>query len=401
MLQRILSVLPDGNRKFPLRYMRMVNSILDRMCLAKNRYLLAHPIQTPGMELLRFLCLNLDVTALDEYKTDADRYTEVIKFYKDTYRMSIDPVFSNTIAGGRWVDRRGGVGPAEIMLNCESADPLRDLPFDKDWSEWQSMRAVRLLYHDSLELPEDFTKSMFLFKRQKPDYLIIAINVPILLFKYYKYIVACRNEHLDVNVNHFLKDYEYSHFFEDSFDIWITNVMLRIVEDPDCPTDKIIADVTMPIRFCTTNMLQQGIDGIKEFVDLLRQGSLKPQDFLAIKWFQDRSILDMITERDHWVQLPPTHRYMWLTCMNWYIYLYLVTSLIRLFQDGPVKNTMNIRCNEIWVRKFRTVSMPGAVINPALGNFIQVLKEKYEHILKGEKIEYPVTRNVQNDVTPL
>lgn len=392
MLSRILSVLPEGNRRFPLRYMRMVNSILDRMCLSRNRYLLAHPIQTPGMELLRFLCLNLDINALDEYSNDVDRYTEVIKFFKDTYRTPIDPVFSNSIAGGRFIDRRGQVAPCEIMLNCESANPLQDLPFDKDWNEWAHLRAVRLLYHDSMELPEDFAKSMLWFKEQMPRYMVMSINVPILLFKYYKYIVACRKEHLDVDINHFLKDYEYASFFDDIFDIWTLNVLLSFFLKPESTTEEILSRVTMPIRFCTTNMLQQGIDGIREFVDLLKQGSIKPQDFLATRWFTGRSILDQIDLIDHWVQLPPNHKYQWLYCLSRYPYLLLLLSIIRMFPDGPMKETANLRCREIWVRKFRMVYMPGAVVNPALGDFIQVLHKAYEDLLNGNSVFYPQLR---------
>ena len=398
MLSRILAMLPEGNRKFPLRYMRMVNSIRDRMCLARNRYLLAHPIQTPGIELLRFLCLNLDIAALDKYTSDADRYTEVIKFFKDEYRASVDPNFSNTIAGGRWIDKRGGVGPSEIILSCESTNPLTDLPFDKDWNEWRYLRAVRLLYHDSLELPEDFAKSMFLFKEQKPDYLVVSINVPILLFKYYKYTVACRKDNLQVNTAAFLKDSEYTYFFDDLYDIWTLNILLRIFENPDSSADEIIKDVTMPIRFCTANMLRQGLDGIKEFVDLLRQGALKPQDFLAIHWFAGRSILDMLTENEHWVQLPPTHRYLWLDSIHWMPWYILILEIIRMFQDGPLKDAVNIRCIEIWNRKFRTVYMPGAVINPALGDFIRQLQAEIGKIFKNEPIVFPKSRRRQNDV---
>ena len=398
MLQRILSMLPDGNRKFPLRYQRMVNSIRDRMWLAKNRYLLAHPIQTKGVELLRLLCLNLNISALDSLKSDVDRYTEVIKFYKDEYRSSIDPVFSNTIAGGRWVDKRGGIGPCEIMLNCESAYPLTDLPFDKDWSEWRDLRAVRLLYHDSLELPEDFAKSMFMFKEQKPDYLVVSINVPILLFKYYKYILECRKEHLQIDINHFIKEYEYSHFFDDIYDIWTINLLLRVFENPDNSSDDIIRDLTVPIRFCTDNMLRQGIDGIKEFVDLLRQGAMKPQDFLATKWFSGRSLLELIEEREHWIQLPPTHRYLWLKWIHLMPFYVLILSFVRMFQDGPLKDAINLRCNELWIKWIRPVYMPSAVTNPSLGDFIRDLQMKISQLLKNETIVFPESRKVRNNV---
>ena len=294
--------------------------------------------------------------------------------------------------------RRGQVAPCEIMLNCESANPLQDLPFDKDWSEWRPLRAVRLLYHDSLELPEDFAKSMFMFKEQKPDYLVVSINVPILLFKYYKYVVECRKESIAPNTNHFIKEYEYSRFFDDIYDIWTLNLLLRIFESPDANADTIISDVTMPLRFCTTNMLRQGIDGIKEYVDLLRQGAMKPQDFLATRWFVDRSVLDMIDERAHWTQLPRTHRYMWLNNIHWLPYFFLILTIVRMFQDGPLKDAVNLRCNELWIKWIRPVYMPTAVTNPALGDFIRNMQTKISQMLQNQPVVFPESRKVTNNV---
>lgn len=391
MLSRILSVLPDGNRRFPLRYMRMVNSILDRMSLAKNRYLLAHPIKTPGIELLKFLCLNLDINALDEYQNDADRYTEVIKFSKDTYRASVDPIFSNSIAGGKWIDRRGQIPPSEIILSCESANPLQDLPFDKDWIDWIPLRGVRFVYHNSMELPEDYAKSMLMFKEQMPSYMVVAVNIPLLLFKYYKYIVACRNEHTVIDTEYFLKEYEYSHFFDDIFDIFTLNLLLECIMTK-ADTDEIISRITMPIRFCTTNMLRQGIDGIKEFVDLLEQGAIKPQDFLAIHWFTGRSIPDQLNQIEHWIQLPINHRYQWLYCISRYPYLLLILSIIRRFPVTPIKDTVNLRCREIWIKYFRTAYMPGSVVNPALGDFIAELRNVYDGLMNDKEVNYPPLR---------
>lgn len=389
MLSRILSALPDGNRKFPLRYMRMINSISDRMWLARNRYLLAHPIHTPGVEFLRYLCLNLDITALDEFQNDEDRYTEIIKFFKDPYRTAIDPVYSNNIAGGKFVYHNGGIPPCELFLNCESADPLRELPFDKDWNEWKGLRALRLQYHDSMELPEDFAKSMFMFKEQMPTYLTFSLDVPILLFKYYKYTVECRDSHLDVNTNAFLKEYELTHFFDDIFDVWILNLLTRVFSDPSASADDIIKDITMPIRFCTTNMLRQSIEGIQEFVTLLKSGALRPQDFMEIKWFRERSLKEVIEDIERWVRLPPTHRYMWLNTALWLPYLSLVLLIVHQFPDGPMKDTVDIRCKEVWNMKFRTAMMPSAVVVPSVGNFVRELQDTVYQLLMGKDVILP------------
>lgn len=389
MLSRILSALPEGNRKFPLRYMRMIQSIVSRMCLAQNRYLLAHSIHTQGVEFLRFLCLNLNITALDEYQNDADRYTEIIKFFKEPYRSAIDPVYSNSIAGGKFVFANGGVAPCEIILNCESSNPIRELPFGKDWNEWKDLRALKLQYHNSTELPEDFVKSLLVFKERMPTYLVCSLDVPILLFKYYKYIVACRNDHISVDTNTFLKECEFTHFFKDILDIWILNLLLRTLSDPSYRSMRSLRDITVPIRFCTDNMLRQGIEGIKEFVDLVKNGTMRPQDFIDTKWFCDRSIRDVITDLNRWVRLPDTHKYMWLQTTRDLPWLELILLIVNLFQDGPLKDTIRNRCNEIWNMRYRTANMPSAVINPSVGNFVWLLQDSVYQLLCGKSVVLP------------
>lgn len=381
MLSRLRSVLPDGNRKFPLKYMRMVNTILDRMYLAKNRYLLANPIRTPGMELLRFLILNFDIDAMDDYSSDADRYTELVRFYKDTYRSSFDPVFSNTIDGGKFMLPVGGKTPDEIFLNCECNNPLIDLPFDRPWSDWQDLRSIELLYHNSLELPENFYRSMFEFKFDRPEFLLFSLNVTVLLFKYYKYAKDCKNSHQEPDILYFLKEFEYSHFFEDLFDTWIFNLVTHVFENPDAEVDSIISGLTVPMRFCTTNMLRMGIEGLQDYAKLVKQGAMKPQDFMVTKWFREGSLNDRMDYLDRWVLIPQTHKYLWLRCMEWLPYLYLYMVICRLFPETPLMATLETRCKELWELKIKHVNMPAAVINPKYGPHLDHLNDLMQEIL--------------------
>jgi len=384
-------MIPDGNRRFPLRFRRMYNSIADRMVLAKMRYLNAHAIPTPGIELLRFICLNIDINSLESCQNDADRYLEILKGVGTQVRAAVDPMFTNSIAGGRWIPKTQGV--SEIILNAESVNPIKEMPLDKDWSAWQNLRAVRFLYHDSLELPEEFVSSMLQFKEQVPSYLMVSLNVPLLCFKYFKYAMECKKNHDNPDVNVFLKEYEYNHFFSDVLNIWLLNLLLRVLCNPDRETKDIVGDITMPIRFCTTNMLTQGIDGIKEFVDLLKTGSMKPQDFFQTRWFGDNDINFLINENCYrWVALPETYRYLWMkTLLQFPYFCYIMTS-VRLFPDTPFKDTLNLRCNEILTYKIQPINMPTAVTSPTLGDFIRNWQITLTKFLQGESVVLPISR---------
>ena len=371
----------------------MINSIRDRMCLAKNRYLLAHPINTPATMLFKYILLNLDLNAVRRLKTDVDRYTEYFKMTGTTFRSVIDPNFSNSIAGGKFIDKTTFIGstlPAEIMLNCEFANPINELPFEEDWPKWEHLRGIKIMYHDSLEIPEDFAKSTFQFRLSPPSHFVIAVNVPVLCFKYYKYIEDCKENKVDPDVSYFLKQFEFANFFDDLIDIFIMNVLQRVFSRPTDSVDAIADSMLVPLRFCTTNMKRQGVEGIVEFVNLLKEGALKPQDFLATHWFGDKSIMGMVRENCYrLVSLPNTSRYLWLRTINDFPYLSMLIACTRSFIDGPFKETFDFRCREIWNLKIRPISMPGAVTNPGVKDVIATWKANLGAYLNGDDVILP------------
>lgn len=396
LLDRIISLIPDGNRRFPLKYVRMLNSIRDRYCLAKNKYLLAHPIRTPAVEMIRNILLNLDINALDGYKTDVDRYTEYIKFTGQNARVIFDPNFTNSISEGKFLDNQPVLFTTphrpEIYLNCEFVEPLKELPFNAGWDEWQDLRGIRMTYNDSLSLPEDFSNSRLSYFHGfgTPRYIVMAINVPLLCFKYYKYVCDCREDGQQPDVNYFIKQFEFSHFFEDLVDIFVLNLIMRVFSDPDGSVDSIVRDTLIPRRFVTDNMLRQGVECIKEYVDLLRSGAIKPQDFLAIHWFGDRSLMEVIHDNCYrWVALPETSRYLWLRTLHEFPYFEVLVACVRLFIDGPLKNTLETRCKEIWTLRIKPINMTGSVTSPYLKELTAEMKSHLEAFLNGEKQPLP------------
>lgn len=395
LLDRVISLIPEGNRRFPLKYIRMLNSIRDRYCLAKNKYLLAHPVRTPAVEMIRNILLNIDLNTLDGYKTDVDRYTEYIKYTGQNARAIFDPNFTNAIATGKFVENpNGGVTKqtSEVYLNCEFNEPLKELPFNKPWEDWQDLRGIRLTYNDTLALPEDFSSSRLSYFHGfgTPNIITVAFNVPLLCFKYYKYVCDCREDGQQPDVNYFIKQYELAHFFEDLVDIFVLNLITRVFSDPDGSVDSIVRDMLVPRRFVTDNMLRQGVEGIKEFVDLVRAGSIKPQDFLATRWFGDRSLIDVINDNCYrYVELPETSRYLWLRTIHQFPYFSALVASVRLFIDGPLKDTLNTRCKEIWTLRIKPINMTGSITSPRLKEVTEQLKDHLEAFLNGEKQPLP------------
>ena len=385
-------MIPLGNRQYPLRYLRMVTCIKTRSILAQNRYKLAHPIHTAGIEFFKYLCTTMDYSTLDQYKSDVDRYTEVLRGSQLQLRNVVDPAFTNNISGGRLVAKIAGVAPYEVFLNCDCLDPSVEYPFEADWNsgKWQKMRGIRVLYHDSLELPEDFAKSTFNFTKQKPNYLVIGVDTAILRFKYYKYLQNCKADGTEPDIDAFLKDYEFAQFFDDVLNIWLFNLLLRVISSPADSAETIYKDVTVSVRYCTKNMLMQGIEGIIEYADLLRQGGIRPQEFFATKWFGDKSILELLNENCvRWTQIDPGVRHMWLRAMRDIPFFALIVSVVRAFPDTPFKEAVNTRCKELWTTRLKPAAIPSTVTQPNLGNVLRSWQTALEKFLGGGSIPMP------------
>ena len=378
MLSRIRTAIPSGNRKMPMRYYRMMNGIMDRMWLARGRYTLAHAIQTQGMELLRFLILNIPLDDLDQCESDVERYTTIFKFHKNSFLSAFDSVCSGTIEGGNWVE---GNDHSEVILNVDIDNPLQVYPFDKDWPEWQDIRSVRLLYHDSYEIPEDFAKSMFDFKKQKPKVLVMSIDAPTLCFKWYKYMKEQMASGLEPSANEFLKQYEYSYFFDDLYEIFAMNLITEVMLNSDDSAKDIAARFTVPIRFANAATVEQGVGGIKEYIDLLKTGAMKPADFVDTRWFLGGSMRDKMNQLDKRCILPMQQRYLWEECLKWLPYLKMFMAMCQLYPDGPQQKQIRDRASQVYVNKFKTVTMSSIANSAPCREFVDSLRDQIESLL--------------------
>jgi hypothetical protein len=381
MLTRILSVLPQGTPKFPLQYRRMITSMTDRLNYLKVRYIYAAPYQTYGMELLRFFILNLDMENLDSYKSDIERYTDVIKFYKQPKLQAFDPVVNGKIAGGRLFRPRPGGMPPEIWLNVDCDDPLNCYPMDQPWEQWKSLRGVRLLYHDSLEMLDEFNNSLLNFKKEQPTALVVSLDVATLVFKYYKYWKDCKKRNVEPDVNKFLKEYEYTHFFEDMFNIWILNFLAYMFSHPEVDEQSVLDRLTIPVRVATDHMLLQGIRGTKEFIGLVKANTLRMADFLQVKWFPDMTIEDKLKELKTWCSLPDRRNYLWCNALVWYPYLRFFVQVMGLSPDDALTNLIKERCNELYWKRFKYINMPGIAYGEKLKELVKRFDDDIEKLL--------------------
>lgn len=401
MLSRLRSMLPTGNRKYPLKYRRMLSIIADRLHFAKSRYVFGKIQKTPGTEMLRYFLQGLSMVELDSYSSDLERYTEVIKFYKNNKLNVFDPVFGASLRGGKFVQRMGGLPPLEIFLNVDPVDPMNSLPLEKRWEEgWQELRGVKMLFSDTFEMISDFQTSTLEYKFDPPTFVVFSLDVSILVFKYYKYWKKCQEIGTECDVNEFLKRYELAGIFEDQYDVWLFNLISTVFINQAATADDILKLLHVPNRIVMENMLRQGIEGLIEFVGLARGGNMKLADFLATWWFPDHSIIDRLDNTTKWCDLPQRHHYLWMKILLYYPYLNIIMAVARLFPEGAVTKLLLERAYETYVKYFKYVKIPSLNGSAELRAFCEKLSDLVTNVLRGTPTELVLVSGKKANETP-
>lgn len=383
MLQRIMSILPEGNKKYPFRYRRMLTVMGDRIQFAKSRYLFGKLANTRGVMLIKSILAGIDLAAMDKMGDNISRYLGyAVPFVRQRLQL-FDHVAGYPLRGGKFMQRlAAGFPPTEVIVPVSPQDPMM-LPFSADWEEWMDIRALRMVYHDSLEIVSEFNTSSFEYKEKPPTFVVFTLDPALLVFKYYKYWKKCQDAGIECSMDEYIKRYELGMIFEDQFGIWIFNLISFVFMNQAATVDDIVARVTVPERIVMENMLRQGIEGLVEYVGLARGGSLRLADFLETVWFPETSLIDRMNYLTKWCYVTEKHAYLWAKTLLWYPYLNVIMAVARLFPQSPVTGLIIERAHELYVTKFKPVRMPAINGSLPLAYFCTRLSETIAGVLQG------------------
>lgn len=377
MIRQLLDVIPEGNRKYPVRYRRALNVIYSRMAWLKFLFVSEPLAVSPGVELLKSLILNANMEELDSYPNDIDRFTYAIQFYKNSRLMQFDPVYSGKFTKGYFTNGLASnyAGTTEVLLDVDTRHPFDTFPLDKDFVDWHELRGLRLVYHDSLEIPERIIRGLITFNKDAPSVAVMTIDVPVLVFKYYKYWKSCQKEGNTPDVMWFLNNYEYSLFFSDFMDTWALNLFpyaFTARVEGKTPQEA-CKNLTVPTRVATDNVLREVIGGLYEYVDLYRQNSLRPQDLIDTAWFPNgTTIRERINYLYEAARFPGQRNYKWCEALFWLPYVDIITSSLKVFPSSPVSNQIAARARSLWRSNYKFANMT----NIARGTNVKMLVDE-------------------------
>jgi hypothetical protein len=276
-------------------------------------------------------------------------------------------------------------GITEILLDVDTAHPLNTLPLEKDWSEWQYLRGLRIISHDSLEIPETITSSLITFVKDAPTILVMSIDVPVLLFKYYKYWKNCKDAGIECVLTDFLKRYEYANFFSDLLDAWVLNLFPFVftARGQNLTVNEVVKGLTVPTRVATDNVLREVVGGLFEYATLYQQNSLKPQDFMDTPWMpNNQTFREKILDYCDRVQFPPQRNYLWCKALFWLPFVDIITSSLIVFPSSPVSNQIAARARQLWRKEFQFSNMTSIARGTAVKTAASGIGEMLEELTK-------------------
>lgn len=389
MLKNILSVLPKGTPRNPVIYYRLLDTLSARMVVVRNKFNMANLIRTSGSDLLRWMLLSFDLTQAKSYRDDIDLYTSYASDFTDTYRSAFDPVWSKSLSLNGFTTTKTGSSPAEIFINCTVSNPSVYYPFGSGWDKWRDLRALHIVYHNSTELPIDLYTGKVVFSQKFPTFVVIAINVPTLLMKWFKYNENCAMSKENPDPIKFLKETEYNKLFDDLVDIWTVNLIEKVVTHPEATANKIVSDVAIPTFITTPGIVENGVTGLQDLMRLLDNRNVKLQDIMETRLFTaGRTLKSYIQNLDSIISVPDLRQYQWINISKTLPYLKLISAIIGRDRENPVYKQLAMKAYWSYVRYIRTANLPSLQYMNALKTYIGVVSKEFEALF-DESIKNP------------
>lgn len=218
------------------------------------------------------------------------RYATALMHADSEYITILCPNYTiSTLTNNFIASNNNGKAVTEYLVPVRSPYPLMNLPLGKPIAQWNDIHPLMMLYNDSQELSYSIYKMQYAYKKLYPSLVIMALDIPSLVFKYLAYAENCHGTKKDVNQIDFIHKYLMDNFYEDCVRCWIFNVFnmkLDRIEVP--PTPSLIIDPSV------VNLALRDVD---KYYDKVRSKNMTVGDFISMPWLPGKpntSILDFL-----------------------------------------------------------------------------------------------------------
>lgn len=206
-----------------------IETLNVRRLMVTDRFTNAVGYESNFVVLLRKILADANIPKLLKKSSDLDVYLdELVYTYKD-----LDSIFDAVTTGLTFSDMAIARNPKhteEFLIPVQCSDPLRSYPLDKGWDAWKSVKPIRLVDIDSLELTFNMYQDQIVFKKDYPTRAVLTIDTTALVLQYLNFL---KSDTSGIFQPEYLHKYVLVHLLEDLQDLWLGNVYNQLVTHSD------------------------------------------------------------------------------------------------------------------------------------------------------------------------
>ena len=215
------------------------------------------------------------------------RYATALMHADSEFITIFSPNYTISTLTNNFIAANNNAKVQEYFVPVRSPYPLSELPLGKNISQWKNVHPLMMLYNDSPELSYSIYKMQYTYKKFYPSMIIMAIDIPSLVFKYLAYVEDCNTTKKNADQIEFIHKHLMNNFYEDCVRCWIFTIFNRKLERLDIPpTPGIIVD---------PGVVDVALRDVDTYYDRVRSKNMTVGDFIAMPWLPGhKSILSYL-----------------------------------------------------------------------------------------------------------
>ena len=324
MLDILIDCAGSGTGRPILNWKRVVQNMKLKAEIYHSRFIEAPFIYSHGTNLLLDILNGVNV---DDYKSTSSiaRYMKAEAYANSSVRNKFDPVYSQRSLHGYFVNSSS---TPEYILNCTMQSPILGVNFNAGWDVWHDVTPMRILWHDSKELNLALWTTLKMpFTRMPPTRVFYALNVPLFVCKYIKYVEHCESMGTQPTKTEYIKDHIVYSWFDDLIRIWLTHMAIDMINS-EWDQSQYYSDSSI---ITTVASFASAYPEVKQISRMAARQALSIGDICATKWFDTYSMSDWLKWLKANIAVPPYNAYtalQFISLMPYYKFILATMSFI-------------------------------------------------------------------------
>ena len=375
MLNFVMSSVNPGTGRAIPNWVRLVNDIDNRLDLYRQRTYTGPQMLSPCIALMKFIVSYIDLNYLLTDRSIYDKYAQYIAGAADGLKAVYDPV-SGSKKISCFTKKVGSTKVPEFCLNVEVDNPLSNLPLTAGWEVWKSMRPIRIVDYDSLELPYNLIAGQLWFKTLQPTRVVSSIDFTIFTIKLMKYMEYYKLTPNTLDALKFVYLEVFYQWYEDIVDIWLLNFITTAAMHKYMSVDQLEINAQVS---GVPNLLQMKYVVTNE-MDRVKTGTTLFEQFMATPWFtHGKSMVDLVTTRTKDLSVPDLRQYKYLQFMSEFPLIRLMAVVNSYRGDNGAGVKIKLAIKRI-IERYENANILTHIIDPVLRAKVQAdINEVYSY----------------------